>query len=86
MSRIYGIDKGNIRNADKIDKLDEIDLFFKIDSYINYVLKLKDNNYDITEELFALEYLVYQSTKFGVDLPSPKENNHIVPSQSFINW
>ena len=86
MSRIYGIDKGQLKNKNNIDNLSEIDLFFKIDSYINYIIKLRDNNYDVTEEFYALEYLIYQTTKYGVILDIPKENEYIVPNESFIDW
>ena len=86
MARIYGIDKGSIKNTDSIDKLDEIDLFFKINSYITYVLKLRDNGYDFTEELYALEYLMYKTKKFGIDFDIPTENNYLLPSDSFIEW
>lgn len=86
MSRIYGIDTGSLNNVDKIDNLDEIDLFFKIDKYINYILKLKDNGFDVTEEFYSLEYLVYKTSKFGVKFDQPSVGHFIIPNDSFKDW
>ena len=87
MKKIYGIYPGNIRNVDKIDSLSEINLFFKIDSYIDYIIKLKDTtNDDMSEELYALEYLIYQTKKYGVLFSEPRENEYLIPSESFIRW
>ena len=41
---------------------------------------------DLEEEQYALEYLVYQTTKFGVDLPKPESGKHIIPTDSYWAW
>ena len=42
--------------------------------------------FDLTEEEYALEYMVYQTTKFGVELEEPSIDNHIVPTPSYKAW
>ena len=41
---------------------------------------------DLTEETYALEYLVYQTTKFGVELDEPTIDQHITATPSYRAW
>ena len=74
--RIYGIDPGSIKEVEKINNLDEIDLWLTIDGlgyhiwWCNHAMSHgRIEKVDLTEEQYALEYLVYQTRKFGVELP-----------------
>ena len=42
--------------------------------------------FDLTEEQYALEYMVYQTTKFGVELPAPEIDKHITATPSYNAW
>lgn len=41
---------------------------------------------DLTEENYAIEYMVYQTTKFGVELPEPAIDKHITATPSYNAW
>ena len=94
MEKIYGKYQGSIENRNKIKDLDEIGLWLEIDALAGYLsllnyYKIKGDfkHINTDEEEYALEYLMYQTTNFGVDLDLPeKENKHIKPSDSFKAW
>lgn len=82
---------------EQIDKLDEIDIWKKIDTiggtlfWINHdagkpwAQTLSAN--ELNEIQYALEYLVYFTRKYGVEFskePSVKE--HIERSNSYVSW
>ena len=79
-SRIYGIDPGSIKDVDEFNNLDEIDLWMNIDGlgfylwYCNHEMADgRMSRVDLTEEQYAMEYMVYQTKKFGVELRDPEE-------------
>lgn len=91
--RIYGIDPGSIKEIDKINSLDEIDLWMQIDAlgyhiwYCNHAMAHgRIEKVDLTEENYAMAYLVYQTIKFGVELPEPEEGKYIIPTPSYYAW
>lgn len=91
--RIYGIDPGSISEVEKINNLDEIDLWLTIDGlgyhiwYCNHAMSHgRIDKVDLTEEQYALEYLVYQTRKFGVELPEAEEGKHLVGTPSYYAW
>lgn len=91
--RIYGLDPGSIKNKDQIDNLSEIDLYFAIDGlgyhiwYCNHAMSHdRIPKVDLTEEIYALEYLVYQTRKFGVELPDAEDGKHVARTQSYDAW
>ena len=64
--KVYGVYSGSIENLKEIDKLSEVELFLAISSLDNYILKYKriqaynmTRGLDITEDEFALEYLMH---------------------------
>lgn len=90
---IYGIYPGSIENTKQIDDLSEIDLYFAIDGlgyhiwYCNHQMAHdRIPRVDLTEEQYALEYLVYQTRKFGVELPEAEEGKHIQTTESYNAW
>lgn len=90
-ARIYGIDKGSIIDIEKIKELNEVDLYFNIDAIGGYILRCKHEmshgripQIDLTEEEYAIEYMVYQTTKFGAELPDPQMDKHIIPTPSYL--
>ena len=91
--RIYGIDPGSISEVEKVNELDEIDLWLTIDGlgyhiwWCNHAMSHgRIEKVDLTEEQYALEYLVYQTRKFGVELPEAEEGKHVVGTPSYYTW
>ena len=92
-ARIYGIDPGSIQDVERINNLSEVDLYFMIDAMGGHIWRCKHNmahgripEIDLTEEQYALEYMVYQTTKFGVELPEPEMDKHITATPSYNAW
>lgn len=92
-ARIYGIDKGSINDVKEINNLNETDLFFNIDAMGGHIWRCKHEmshgripQIDLTEELYAIEYMVYQTKKFGVELDEPQIDQHIIPTPSYLAW
>lgn len=92
-ARIYGIDPGSIQDAEKINNLSEVDLYFAIDAMGGHIWRCRHDmshgripEIDLTEEQYALEYMVYQTTKFGVELPAPEIDKHITATPSYNAW
>lgn len=89
-ARIYGIDPGSIQDVEKINNLSEVDLYFMIDTMGGHIWRCKHDmahgripEIDLTEEQYALEYMAYQTTKFGVELPIPEIDKHITATPSY---
>ena len=92
-ARIYGIDPGCIKDVEEINNLNEIDLYFMIDAIGGHIWRCRHDmahgripEVDLTEETYALEYLVYQTTKFGVKLDEPTIDQHITATPSYRAW
>ncbi len=92
-ARIYGIDPGSISDVEEIKNLNEVDLYFAIDAMGAHIWRCKHDmshgrisEIDLTEEQYALEYMVYQTTKFGVELPEPEMDKHITATPSYNAW
>lgn len=92
-ARIYGIDPGSIKDVERINNLSEVDLYFMIDAMGGHIWRCKHDmahgripEIDLTEEQYALEYMVYQTTKFGVELPEPEMDKHITATPSYNAW
>lgn len=92
-ARIYGIDPGSISDVEEINNLSEIDLYFAIDAMGGHIWRCKHDmahgripEIDLTEEQYALEYMVYQTTKFGVELPAPEIDKHVTATPSYNAW
>lgn len=92
-ARIYGIDPGSIKDVERINNLSEVDLYFAIDAMGGHIWRCRHDmahgripEIDLTEEQYALEYMVYQTTKFGVELPTPEIDKHITSTPSYNAW
>lgn len=92
-TRIYGIDPGCIQDVEAINNLSEVDLYFSIDAMGGHIWRCNHDMHhgripiiDLTEEQYALEYMVYQTTKFGVELPEPTIDKHISATPSYKAW
>lgn len=92
-ARIYGVDPGCIKDVEAIKNLSEIDLYFGIDALGGYIWRCEHEMYhsrmpktDLTEEKYALEYMIYQTTKFGVEIPEPTIDKHISNTPSYNAW
>ncbi len=92
-AKIYGIYPGSIKDPEKIAQLSEVELYFMIDAlqqHIRYCNHAASHGrmepVDLTEEKYAVEYLAYQTTRFGVQLASPEMDKHIVVTPSYAAW
>lgn len=91
-ARIYGIDPGCC-DPEAISNISELDLYFQIDAMSGHIWWCQHEmshgrieNIDLTEEQYALEYMVYQTTKFGVELPEPQMDKHVIATPSYNAW
>ena len=92
-TRIYGIDPGCIKKPEEFDTMSEVDLYLIIDAMSTYILNHKLNmahgkipEVDLTEHEYALEFMIYQTNRFGTELSDPQINQHINPTPSYHSW
>ena len=90
-AKIYGIYPGSIKNVEEVNHANELDLFLMIDALGGYIYHMKrlinhGEDIDISEEEYALEYMVYQTRKFGVEFEKPSIGSHIRPTESYQAW
>jgi hypothetical protein len=92
--KIFGIYPGFLTVKDLIELEDfcESELFYLIDtlgksiSLAAEIAKKKKTVIDLTEELYAIDFLITQASSFGVVVPNPTLNDRIAPTESFILW
>ena len=90
--KIYGIYPGYIKNTQDIEEMGPSELFLYISylsRYINNTMEFVNENVenvDLSEEEYTLDYLIYQTTKFGIDIPEPEFGKRIEITDSFMDW
>ena len=91
--KIYGVYPGSLTNVENINEMDEISLFLSLDSLTKYIFDTHERiskgnlpDMDITEQNYALEYMMYQTTRFGVAINPPEEGKHVQISSSYLDW
>lgn len=91
--KIYGIYPGCIGNPDAVETLNEAALYEAIDFMGGVIWRCEHDMadgriepIDLTEEKYAIEFLVDKTRKFGVELPEPKAGQHITPTESYRAW
>ena len=87
--RIYGIDPGSIRDIENVQKDGEVDLFHRIDELLTriwYNNQVEKDQTENLEEQYALEYCIYQTTRFGVEIPEPVAHEHLTMTASYLAW
>lgn len=89
--KLYGIYEGCIKDKEVINNLNELELFwciYELGNYLweceNYINKDGKKHMNLDEELYALEYMIYQTTKFGVKLE--KSLSHLKITDSYRKW
>ena len=89
--KIYGVYPGILSNEEKINSLDEAELFLNLDSMSKFIMKCHQDialkrlpEIDLTEANYALEYLIYQTTRFGVAIPLPEEGKHVSITPDYV--
>lgn len=91
-TRIYGIDPGNLPYPEEIISQKELELYLRIDSLATVIFRLqndvKDNDDpdNLTEYQYALEFCMYQTRKFGVELPNAEIDKHVLRTESYNKW
>ena len=93
VGRKYGVHKGSVKDITNISELNEIKLFLlihKLNYYIwrchreTYLKRMKDH--DFISDIYALEYLKNQTTKFGVFLKKPNYYTPLGTSIYYETW
>jgi len=92
-TRIYGIDPGFGTDVEAINSLSEIDLYFAIDAMGAFLWRMNHDmadgrieEFDLTEDQYRMEYLVYQTRKFGVELADAEIDKHVTATPSYWAW
>ena len=92
-TRIYGIYPGCIKKPEAFDTMSEVDLYILINAMSEHLWKCKLNmahgkipEADLTEEEYALEFMIYKTKRFGTELPDPQINKHVIPNSSYHSW
>lgn len=80
-------------NVEEIQKMNEFELYLKIYETENKILKYRADKAmgnitkeSLVEEEFALEYLRYQTIKFGVEISLLETDSHLILSKSYYAW
>lgn len=92
-SKIYGIYPGSIKDTNVVNNLSEVDTFLTISALSSFISRCYHDlhtgmisDVDLTEEQYALEYLMYQTRRFGVELKEPQIGKHVVATTSYKAW
>ena len=91
--KIYGLYPGSLRNIKRANNLNEYELYLEIDRLASRIRRISDaqkygkaQDVDLTEDQYALEYLVNLTRNFGIELPIPMSGRHIIPTPSYWKW
>ena len=91
-TKIYGIYPGCV-DEEKVKNLSEVDLFFVIDELGTAIWRCyhgmanhRMSVVDLTEDEYGLEYCIYQTTRFGVELDKPEIGKHLKKTPSYDAW
>lgn len=87
MKKIY-CEYSGFLNPKEVENYPEIELFYMIYiiKSILYIIKLEGSNIDISEDLYALDYCIYQTKKYGVDIQKPLNDEYLSENESFKLW
>jgi len=91
---IYGVHTGSLTDAQEVKNCPEQTLYFLINSLAGFIRKMnqtvgmrrKEGNVDLSQEQYALEFCVYQTKRFGVEIPEPTQGKHVVATPSYRAW
>lgn len=84
--RVYGLDPGNIVDFEKVPNMSEVDLYLTISRLKKFIEDIKGNSKANKEYRYAIEYLIYQTRKFGLTFPEPKFWRHVPETQEYQAW
>lgn len=90
--KIYGEYPGSIKNVEDVNKLTEVELFLAISSLENYLLTYKrvtafnmSKGIDISDDEYALEYLINRTQNFGVELEKDIQGK-VIKTGDYACW
>lgn len=85
--KIHGLYAGVIKNPGFLETCSEADLFFNIKLYTRKLAKaVNPILYEIYELEYAIEYCIYKTTRFGVEISVPEVGKHIEKTPSYLTW
>ena len=95
MEKIYGIYPGN-QNPEEINNCSEAELFFKIEylemsiwystEYTYSLFSQKEVDEILNDLYYGLDYLLYQTTRFGVEFPEPTPGYRVEKNEYYKAW
>ena len=92
-NRIYGIDPGFLENPEAYETMSEIELYWYIDTLSAHIWKTEEDmasgiipKTDLTEEEYALDYMIYQTNRFGTEITIPKAGKQIILTPAYNAW
>lgn len=99
-NKIYGTYTGFLSNdgIDKVTNGTELELYFTINSIGGMIWRMnhdashgrinmtEEMRKDLLEAQYSIEFAVLQTRKFGIEIPEPKENEHVERTDSYNKW
>jgi len=92
--KIFGVYPGSLKDVEYIKNCSEQTLYFLINTLGGFIWRMNHDmadgrikeNVDLSGEQYAIEFCVYQTTRFGVEILEAKEDEHIKNSHSYWAW
>jgi len=88
-AHIFGIYPGSIKNPDAFLTISELKLFLNIrhrDSREYFIHNSLVSQMMPLEDAYAIEFVAYQTVRFGVQIPEPKMGERILATPSYREW
>ena len=95
MEKIYGVYPGN-QNPEIVKNMSEVELFFCIENletniwfsteYTYALLSPEEIDEYLSESYYGLDYLLYQTTRFGVKFPNPTFGVRVEKNKYYNAW
>ena len=92
-NRIYGIDPGFLENPEAYKTVSEVQLYLHIDILSAHIWKTEEDmregiipKTNLTEEQYALDYMIYQTNRFGTKILIPENGEQITLTPEYNAW
>jgi hypothetical protein len=99
-NKIYGTYPGFLKEkgVNKVINGTELELYFTINSIGGFIWRMNHDaahsrivltekmNEDLNEAQYAIEFAVLNTRRFGVEIPEPKDNEHVQRTEPYNKW
>ena len=100
MTKKYGYYEGILtqEGINAVKNGAEIELYLTINSLGDFIWRMNHDaahgRFEMTESIkedlekaqYAIEFAVLNSCRFGIEIPEPKENEHVQRTESYNKW